>query len=362
MSYTWRINSRRQWQSPPARAEAESAQADFADRWRGFNRRLLSGVTSAGFIFGLLLLNACAQPPAAPPTEAIPSGLATVLPTAAPTPTQPPTAASTLSPPPTWTVTAPAIQNMGVECLNRAVQRGRPQHTADLMIFVGIVLEEYEAVVTAFNELARPCDGLALAAERAVYVDWQTIIATVPDTTLIWWISPSFALAQETADQWATGVDWFAYGPVMEERLTPAGENADLVATNRQANALAQQYNLVYSVGPSYQLTRRYAAELAADAQVFVTQNYGLLHDDPAGLPAYMADVADQIRAVNPAILLISTFGVYRPEDDPVEVAALVGQLIGDIDGIYVRTTGRPDSIAKLKTLFTLLRTGGNEE
>ncbi|MEW5986335.1 MAG: hypothetical protein AB1791_06850 [Chloroflexota bacterium] len=299
-----------------------------------------------GFVLWLLLLTACARPPAATPTTIL-----TVAPTASPT------AAPTLTAAPsTPTPATTAATNLGRECLNRAIERGRPQDTADLMIFVGVVLEQYEAVITTFNELARPCDGLAFAAERATDVDWRAMITDAADTTLIWWVSPSLALAQETADQWAGDVDWFAYGPVLEERLTPAGENEDLITANRQASALARQHDLVYSVGPSYQLIRRYAADLATDADIFVTQNYAFLREDPAGLVPFIEDVDEQIRAVNPTILLIPTFGTHLPEDDPQQIADFVRQMLGHIDGIYVRTSGKADSLEKLATLMALLR------
>ncbi|MCP4361669.1 MAG: hypothetical protein GY796_26965 [Chloroflexi bacterium] len=309
------------------------------------------------------------QPSPAPSTEPsptntaepTPSKTATAVsfppqntPTSSPIP-QPSSTPTDASPPPVEpTATTPAAA--WANCIGAAAGGGNPpQNTQDLHIQINIpLMQTYEPVLAFFNQHARECDGLGMLGRFAERVPWQEMVGDLPNGILFYSL-PSLALAQETADIWTDDVDWFAYEMTFAER-TPSEEHSVPAQTSQAALQFARDHDLVYFVTPGRPVTKRHAAELAQYADVYGLQAHGQLRDSPQTFIQLVKDTSQEIRAVNPDILLYVAVNTDEPEDDPQATYEIITQLLGHIDGVFIVTSSEADSMEKLETLVSLLR------
>lgn len=262
---------------------------------------------------------------------------------------------------PITTVTATAVPTTtspvtaAAKCLGAAGGGGNPpQNTQDLHIQINLPLQAYEPVLAFFKQIARPCDGLGLLGRFAGRAPWQDLIGDLPNG-YVFYSLPSLQTAQETADTWTNDVDWFAYEMTLAER-TPGVENSTPAQTSQAALQFAREHGLGYFVTPGRPVTKRYAAELAQYADAYGLQAHGELRASPATFIQLVKDTSQQIRAVKPDILLFISVNTDQPDDDPQATYDVITQLLGYIDGVFIVTSGEPNSMEKLQTLVSLLR------
>lgn len=277
-------------------------------------------------------------------------------PTLRPTMTQTPTLRPTMTQTPTLlpTMTETSFATTQTDCLKKAISRERPQQTSELMIYINVPVRHYEKTIDFFNEMARDCDGLYFLGRQAEGQNWPEMLTNVSKGE-VWWILPSLEHATETIAQWSDSVDYFAYAPELNER-TPENEKQNLEQSLQMAVQLAIENDLAYVIGPSYQMSRRHSAELAQHADIYTTQNFGLLKRDPERVIPFIDNISKEIRAVNPDILLFPTLSTHLEEADPHVMYDLTTKLLGKIDGVAIMTSGSPESTEKLKILVGLLR------
>jgi len=302
----------------------------------------------AGLLAAVVLLVACrATPTTAPPTD-------TVVPTDAAVLSSP--LAPTDTPGPTDTVAPPVTEvSAGPRCIGVEAGGGQPpMRTEDLTIKMSVPIKNPEPVIAYFREIARDCDGLGLLGRFAERIAWQEQLADLPHG-IVFYSLPSLDYARQTANAWVHDADWFAYEITLGQN-TPDSEKNDPAQASQAALEFARQYGLGYTVTPGRPVTVRHAAEVAQYADAYGLQAYGEQRESPATYIQLVKDTSDKIRAVNPDILLFVGFSTDLPEDDPQVAYDLITQLLGYIDGVFIRTSEDPASLAKLKTLVTLLR------
>jgi hypothetical protein len=272
-----------------------------------------------------------------------------------------PTVASTPEASPTPETVTPAgptdtpVSTAGLKCIGEAASGGHPpEHTKDLKIQINAPSRRYVEVMSYFSQIACECDGLGFLGKFAEQTDWRAMVSELP-TGIVFYSLTSLEHARQTADQWVDDVDWFAYEITLGNN-TPEDEKNDPAQASRMALEFAREHSLVYMVTPGRPVTRRHAAELARYADVYGLQAYGERRESPDTFVQLVKDTSQKIRAVNPDILLFVAFSTHKPEDDPEVMYELITELLGHIDGVFIRTSGEPDSIEKLKTLVSLLR------
>lgn len=243
---------------------------------------------------------------------------------------------------------------IGQQCLQQMIQRGRPKSTKDLTIYVQVPADQPDQVLSVYNGFAQDCDGILFLGQHTLGQNWQDIINHTSKGVIVW-LDPSLQNAEQTANEWVDSTDMFAYAIELGTR-TPSVESQDPAQSAKQAADFAKQHNLVYIMDPSLQMGNKSAALLAQGADIFLTQNYGYFKQDPQGLAPYIINIDQQIRAVNPNMILFITLGVNLPEYDPQQMYNAAASLIGHIDGVGIATQNSPDAIDKLNTLIKLLR------
>jgi hypothetical protein len=247
------------------------------------------------------------------------------------------------------------VTTSGATCVGAAAGGGNPpEHTSDLTIQLSVPLRNHAEVVGFFEQVARDCDGLGLLGRFADRMDWREVVGELP-AGMVFYSLPSLEDAQQTADQWADDVDWFAYEITFADR-TPESEKSNPAQASQMALAFAREHGLAYFVTPGRPVTRQHAAALAQYADAYGLQAYGEQRGSPDTYVELVKDTSREIRAVNPDILLFVAVSTDQAEDDPEVTYDLITRLMGDIDGVFIRTSGEPESMEKARDLVGLLR------
>jgi len=265
---------------------------------------------------------------------------------------------ATLIPPTTEPVisTPTSRHEGGLKCVGESYSGGKPpDKTKDLILQINVPLNKnYQPVVDYFNEIAQECDGLGLLGRYAEKLPWREMIGDLPKG-IIFYSLPSLEYAKETASSWTDYVDWFAYEISFGDR-TPTSEQNNPAQASQMALQFAREHGLVYFVTPGRPMTIQHAEALAQYADAYGLQAYGEQHESPETYLQLVKSTSDKIRKVKPDILLLVAFSTDRPDDDPQVAFEMITQLLGYIDGVFIRTTGDDQSMEKMRTLVNLIR------
>ncbi len=244
----------------------------------------------------------------------------------------------------------------GLKCIGMSYGLGNPPNTTkDLLLQINLPLNKnYQPVLSYFNEIAKECDGIGVLGRYAEKLPWREMMGDIPNG-VIFYSLPSLEYARETANKWTEYVDWFAYEISFGDR-TPENEQNNPSQASQAALQFAREHGLVYFATPGRPMTVRYAEAIAQYADAYGLQAYGEQHESPETYLQLVKNTSDKVRKVKSDILLLVAFSTDRPDDDPQVAYQMITQLLGYINGVFIRTTGDEQSMEKLKTLVDLLR------
>jgi hypothetical protein len=129
----------------------------------------------------------------------------------------------------------------------------------------------------------------------------------------------------------AKGISFISYD--IENKLSPASEMADPVASVRTAAQIIHKAGMLFMVAPSRNTNLRYASQFAAFADIYNPQGQAL-QPNPAQYAAYYDNISSQIRAANPRIKIIAEVSTARGDLQNMEKCfSLVSNVV---DGVTV--------------------------
>lgn len=198
-------------------------------------------------------------------------------------------------------------------------------------------------LIPLFNRMARPTD-IARAENVSQMGELDQITA---GRTLV--VFRSVAEAEESLPDVADRIDILGYnleyGPG-----TPEEEQADPVGSVQRMQALAEQYDLSFALGPDHDFAVSHGAAMAPYVDIFVLQ-IQRVQTTPSVAQEFVRSLVPQLRKAN-SDLEVSV--QVRTEGDVDDIVALLDSLKDHLDGVSILTS--PETVDVANTLVAELR------
>ncbi len=207
-------------------------------------------------------------------------------------------------------------------------------------------------LVDWFNQTAGPRDVATVIPEQIallaqIMVGRKQVLFTSVDE------------AETLVPTMADKIDIIGYNPE-HWAATPADEQDDLVTAVRRMRALADEYDLTFSLGPDRGFAQTFGAETVVYADQFALQSQRL-QADAAQFQGFTDPLIQELRRANPDVQIVLQ---VRTEGDMADLYALIQSLTERVDGLAILYM--PTTVDKMKELVTAVQTGmlddGGEE
>ncbi len=200
------------------------------------------------------------------------------------------------------------------------------------------------SLVDWFNQTAGTED---VAAVVPAQIDLLDQLTTGRKQVLFTSVAEAEAFVPSMADK----IDIVGYNPE-HWAATPTEEQEDLITAVQRMRALADEYDLTFSLGPDRSFAQTVGTQVAPYADQFALQAQRL-QADAVQFQAFTDPLIQELRRANPDMDIILQ---VRTEGEMADLFALIDSLIEDVDGIAILYN--PTGVDKLKELVTAVQTG----